>query len=197
MYQRVTSYVPTISIAFFAAILGLHSTQVFAASDCVRVLSHSAAQGRHRHYHADRGGRCWHTVAERAAIPSQVETASPPQQPDTARLPFASFLSSITSVFTTASTPKPDTLNPGAVAQPEPPPRSGNGARKRRRHAEAKRQRRHARAKRQQRHAEAKRQQRQAEVKPEPPPEAKAKPGAVSLDKANSDALFQNYFGRK
>jgi hypothetical protein len=155
-------------------------------------------------------------VAEHAAIP-----APPPQQPDAARLPLASFFSSITSVFTTARTPKSDTLNPDAVAQPEPPPKGDNGARKWRRHAEAKRQQRraeakqrraeakrqqrHAEAKRQQRHAEAKRQQRRAEAKrqqpadakPEPPPEAKAKPGGVSLDKADSDALFREYFGRK
>jgi Skp family chaperone for outer membrane proteins len=162
-------------------------------------------------------------VAKHAAIP-----APPPQQPDAARLPLASFFSSITSVFTIASTPKPDTLNPDAVAQPEPPPKGDNGARKWRRHAEAKRQQRraeakqrraeakqrraeakrqqrHAEAKRQQRHAEAKRQQRRAEAKrqqpadakPEPPPEAKAKPGGVSLDKADSDALFREYFGRK
>jgi hypothetical protein len=121
-------------------------------------------------------------------------------------LPLASFLSSITSAFTTASTPKPDTLKPDAVAQPEPPPRGDNGARKWRRHAEAKRQRRHAEARRQQRHAEArrqrhhaeaKRQQRHAEAKPEPPPEAKARPGGVSLDKADSDILFREYFGTK
>jgi hypothetical protein len=146
-------------------------------------------------------------VAEHAAIP-----APPPQQPDAARLPLASFFSSITSVFTTASTPKSDTLNPDAVAQPEPPPKGDNGARKWRRHAEAKRQQRRAEAKqrraeakRQQRHAEAKRQQRRkeakrqhpADAKPEPPPEAEAKPGGVSLDKADSDALFREYFGRK
>jgi hypothetical protein len=137
-------------------------------------------------------------VAEHAAIP-----APPPQQPDAARLPLASFFSSITSVFTTASTPKSDTLNPDAVAQPEPPPKGDNGARKWRRHAEAKRQQRRAEAKqrraeakRQQRHAEAKRQQ-PADAKPEPPPEAKARPGGVSLDKADSNALFREYFGRK
>ena len=203
MYQRITSYIPTISIGLFAAILGLHSSQLFAASDCVRVPSHSAARGRHWHHHAHRSGKCWHTVTEHAAITPQ---ASPPPQPDTARLPLASFLSSIASAFTTASTPKPDILNPDAVAQPEPQPQGDNGARKwrrhakanpQRRHAETKRQRRHAEAKRQRRHAEAKPQRRHVEAKPQPPPEAKAKPGGVSLEKADSDALFREYFGRK
>jgi hypothetical protein len=127
-------------------------------------------------------------VAEHAAIPSQAEAAPPSTQPDTARPSLSSFFSSIASAFTTASTPKPDILNPNAVAQPEPPPRGDNGARKWRRHAEAKARRRHARAKRQRRYAEAKSQ---------PPPEAKAKPGGISLDEADSDALFREYFGRK
>jgi hypothetical protein len=138
-------------------------------------------------------------MAEHAAVPSQVETAPPPQQPDTVRLSLASFFSSITSAFTTANTPKPDTLNPDALAQPEPPSRRDNSARKWRRHAEAKPHRRHAGAKRQRRYAEAKRQQRhaEAEAKPQPPPEAKAKPGGISLDEADTDALFREYFGRK
>jgi hypothetical protein len=147
----------------------------------------------------------------------------PPPQPDTTRLPLASFFSAIASAFTTASTPKPDILNPDAVAQPEPQPRGDNGARKwrrhakakpeprhaeakrqhhaeakfRRRHAETKGQRRHAEAKRQQRHAEAKAGRRHAEAKPQPPPEAKARPSGVSLEKADSNALFREYFGSK
>jgi len=178
MNQRITSCVPAI-IGLFAAILAFHPTRLFAASDCI-MLTHPAYQARHWHYHVDRSRKCWHAAAEHAAIPPQVE----PPQPDTARPPFSSvssFVSSIASVFTAAITPQPDTLNPDVIAQPESPLRGDYGAPKWRRHAETRHQRRYAEAKFQRRHAEVK-----------APSEPKSKP-SHSHDQADRDALFREY----
>jgi hypothetical protein len=207
MYQRSASCVPAISIGLFAAILALDSSQLFAASDCIGVPHHWAAQGGHWYYHVNRDRRCWYTAAHYAAVAPQIETVPPPSQPDTAPPPFhsfSSFFSSIVSAFTPASTPQPDTLNPDAIAQPELLPNGDDGAPKRRRHAEAKR--RYAEAKLQRRYEEAKHQpapelkskpsvspdQTDLDAKPRPQPDPKSKPG-VSPDQADLDALFQEY----
>jgi hypothetical protein len=162
MDQRRTACLPAISIGLFAAILALHSSRLLAASDCVEEPRHPPAQGGDWYYHADRatGGKCWHLGREPAAIAPQVETAPQPPHPDTVQL-LSWFLSSL---FTPASTPQPDTINRDmrpAVAQPEP--RRDDRGPKRRRQAEAK-------------------------PAPEPKPASSA-----SSEQADRDALFREY----
>jgi hypothetical protein len=168
MYRRTTSCLRAVSIGLFAAILGLDSSRLFAASDCLEEPNRPSVQA-HWYYHLDRatGRKCWHLMeAEPAPVPPQVGTAPLPPQPDTAQLPFSSFFSSLGSGFTTASTPQPDVVNrdPRApIAQPQPPTQGEQGAPKRRRHADA---------------------------RPAPDPKQKA---SLPLGQADRDALFREY----
>jgi hypothetical protein len=169
MYRRTASCLRAVSLGLFAAILALDSSRLWAASDCLDEPNRASAQVGHWYYHLDRatGRKCWHLMeAEPAPLPPQVQSAPPAPQPDTARLPFSSFFSSLGSGLTTASSPLPDTINrdPRApIIQPEPPPRGEDGAPRQRRHADA---------------------------KPSPEPKQKV---SLSLDQADRDALFREY----